>query len=196
MLPEYLIDFEYLRPDFKSQSDAERSKMLDALKKDLVRKIGGVDDPTEQECIDMIPFVFPLSSFSDTIEKSCNDYSKNRDNIYSSALTMPPKIPPKSKLFLMTEEAILNHAASSSLTKIMYLNLHGNCLRKVENLSKCVNLRVLILSFNELNTIENIEGLHKLTRLELGFNLIKRIANLNGKTNLKHLELNNNLLNR
>jgi hypothetical protein len=46
--------------------------MLDNLKKTLVRASGGVQDPTEQECVDMVPFLFPLSSFSDTMERSCN----------------------------------------------------------------------------------------------------------------------------
>ena len=195
-LPEYLIDFEYLRPEFKGESEAGRSKSLNLLKKELARKLGGVKDPTELECIDMIPFLFPLSSFSETIEKSCDNYSKTRDDLYSNALSMPPKIPPKSKLFLMTEEAIMNFASSPSLSKIMYLNLHGHCLRKIENLTSCVSLEVLILSFNELNKIENLSGLRSLQRLELGFNFIKRISGLTGLVKLKHIELNNNLLNR
>ena len=195
-LPEYLIDFEYLRPEFKGESEAERSNALNLMKKELVRKLGGVKDPTELECIDMIPFLFPLSSFSETIEKSCNNYSKTRDDLHSNALSMPPKIPPKSKLFLMTEEAILNFSTSTSLSKIMYLNLHGHCLRKMENLSSCSSLEVLIMSFNELNKIENLSSLKNLQRLELGFNFIKRVTGLEGLAKLKHVQLNNNLLNR
>jgi Leucine-rich repeat (LRR) protein len=76
------------------------------------------------------------------------------------------------------------------------LNLHGHCLRKIENLSPCKNLRVLVLSFNELSKIEGLSDLHRLQRLEIGFNLIKRISGLKNMTSLKRLEMNNNLLNR
>ena len=195
-LPEYLIDFEYLRPEFYGESEAERSNALNLMKKELVRKLGGVKDPTELECIDMIPFLFPLSSFTETIEKSCDNYSKARDDLYSKAISMSPKIPPKSKLFLMTEESITNFSSSTSLSKIMYLNLHGHCLRKIENLSSCSSLEVLIMSFNELNRIENLSSLKNLQRLELGFNFIKRITGLEGLSKLKNIQLNNNLLNR
>ena len=71
-LPEYLIDFEYLTHDNYRVDAKERAGMLDNLKKTLVRASGGVQDPTEQECVDMVPFLFPLSSFSDTMERSCN----------------------------------------------------------------------------------------------------------------------------
>ena len=107
--------------------------------------------------------MFPLKSFYETMEKSCSVYSQTRDELYSNALNMSPKIPQKSKLFLMTPDAILNLSGVVEFGRIVYLNLHGHCLRKVENLGECVNLKVLILSFNEIN---KMEGFGNLVRLE------------------------------
>lgn len=45
------------------------------------------------------------------------------------------------------------------LSAIKYLNLHSNCIRKIENLPGLYNLETLILSFNELSKIENVDSL-------------------------------------
>ena len=75
------------------------------------------------------------------------------------------------------------------------MNLYGCSIRQIDNLSECVNLKHLILSFNEIHKIEGLEDLLLLERLELGFNLIKR-EGLRGLENLKKVELNNNLIYR
>ena len=68
---------------------------------------------------------------------------------------LPPVLPPRSKLFLITEEIVLKAARTAVFANVLYLNLHGNNIRKLENLSACVNLRVLILSFNEIHKVCN-----------------------------------------
>lgn len=61
----------------------------------------------------------------------------------------------------------------NDLTKIVYLNLFNNKIKRITNLDILPNLATLILSFNE---IENIEGLNnnlQLKRLELNHNFIR-----------------------
>ncbi|GMI15843.1 hypothetical protein TrVE_jg5650 [Triparma verrucosa] len=196
-LPEYLIDFEYLKVDDTNYDPKQRQSTMEELKASLVNHPpGAVTTPSPQESIDMIPFLFPLSRFSDSLQKSSNAYASTRDSLYSTSLNLPPKIPQRSKLFLMTPEAISGETLGSCVTNLTYLNLHGHCLRKIENLEQCKFLKVLILSFNEISKIEGLASLKNLERLELGFNLIKRTTGLQNLKALKTLELNNNLLNR
>ena len=138
-----------------------RASEMEDLKKSLINRAAG--PPSPQESIDMVPFLFPLSSFCESLKKSSNVYASTRDTLYSTSLNLPPKIPQRSKLFLMTPEA-LSGESSGALRNLRYLNLHGHCLRKIENLEGCPNLVVLILSFNE---ISKIEGLCKCTRLSI-----------------------------
>jgi hypothetical protein len=121
--------------------------------------------------------------------------SPHEDNCMK-ALNMPPKLPECDKLFIITKEAVLQTAKCVQFFNVLCLNLHGNSLRKIENISACANLKVLILSFNEIHKIEGLSSLHNLERLELGFNLIKRVEGLRGLNALSVLELNNNLLYR
>ena len=54
-------------------------------------------------------------------------------------------------------------------TDLEQINLHGNCIRKIENLSgRLTKLSVLILCFNEIHKIEGLDDLPCLERLELG----------------------------
>ena len=52
----------------------------------------------------------------------------------------------------------MNICRENDLSKIIYLNLFNNKIRKIECLDSLVNLQTLILSFNE---IEEIEGMSK-----------------------------------
>ena len=71
------------------------------------------------------------------------------------------------------------------LANLVYLNLHGNSIRKIEHLEGCTNLRTLVLSFNEIHSIEGLDTLKYLERLEIGFNFIKRIEGLQNLSQLK-----------
>ncbi|GMH63034.1 hypothetical protein TL16_g03613 [Triparma laevis f. inornata] len=197
-LPEYLIDFEYLKVADTNYDPKVRQSSMEELKASLVGVApgAGASAPSPQESIDMIPFLFPLTRFTDSLKKSSNAYANTRDTLYSTSLNLPPKIPQRSKLFLMTPEAISGETLGSGVANLRYLNLHGHCLRKIENLEACKFLKVLILSFNEISKIEGLASLQNLERLELGFNLIKRTTGLQNLKGLKTLELNNNLLNR
>ena len=113
-----------------------------------------------------------------------------------AVLNMPPHLPPPEKLYEISDTILLRRARTDDLTGVVYLNLHGCHIRRIDGLASCVNLQHLILSFNEIHKLEGLDTLTKLERLELGFNLIKRVEGLRGLEALKKLELNNNLIYR
>ena len=65
----------------------------------------------------------------------------------SSALALPPHLPARPKLFVITREAILRQCRTQAFENVVYLNLHGCSIRKIEMLGLCLNLRVLVLTF-------------------------------------------------
>ena len=114
----------------------------------------------------------------------------------ASVLSLPPHLPSRPKLFVITPQSVLRQCRTTDFCNIVYLNLHGCSIRKIEIVDRCVNCRVLILTFNEIHKIEGLESMTRLERLELGFNLIKRVEGLRGLDRIEKLELNNNLLYR
>lgn len=91
---------------------------------------------------------------------------------------------------------LLTEMTCQSLSEITYLNLHGNCIKAIECLESCSNLKTLILSFNQLSEIDGLYNLRKLETLILSFNMIKRVEGLENNNKLKKLELSNNLIYR
>ena len=114
----------------------------------------------------------------------------------ASVLSLPPHLPSRPKLFVITPESVLKQCRTNEFCNIVYLNLHGCSIRKIEVVGRCVNCRVLVLTFNEIHKIEGLDDMERLERLELGFNLIKRVEGLRGLSKVEKLELNNNLLYR
>lgn len=91
-------------------------------------------------------------------------------------------------------EEIIKTVSNNDLSSITYLNLHGNCIKSIENLDKCINLRTLILSFNQLSEIDGLNCLCELETLILSFNMIKHIEGLEGCKHLKKLDISSNLI--
>ena len=114
----------------------------------------------------------------------------------ASVLSLPPHLPSRPKLFVISPASILKQCRTDDFCNIVYLNLHGCSIRKIEVVGRCVNCRVLVLTFNEIHKIEGLDNMERLERLELGFNLIKRVEGLRGLSRIEKLELNNNLLYR
>ena len=53
---------------------------------------------------------------------------------------MPPEIPMRSQIELITEDIIINISRERDLDRIIYLNLFNNKIKKIENLDNLVNL--------------------------------------------------------
>jgi protein phosphatase 1 regulatory subunit 7 len=88
---------------------------------------------------------------------------------------MPPEIPLRSQLDKMKLESIINISREKDLSKIVYLNLFNNKIKKIEGLQQLLNLETLILAFNEIDVIEGLECSSKLKKVDLGHNFIRNI---------------------
>lgn len=92
--------------------------------------------------------------------------------------SMPPEIPMRSQLDHIEENLLINICREKDLTKIIYLNLFNNKIKKIECLDGLVNLQTLILSFNEIEEIEGLQKNTQLEKLDLNHNFIRQINNL------------------
>ncbi len=79
-----------------------------------------------------------------------------------------------------------------NLSKLEFLNLNGNRINKIEEVSHLVNLKTLSLSINQLFKIEGLKGLKNLDKLWLDHNQISKIEGLTDLQNLKLLSLSYN----
>jgi len=189
VLPEYLVDLEYV----SRHSTAEREPST----AQLAELGNGLGAPmqSEAEAVDLANLTRPLLRFAQhcALASPADPY----DDVCTAALNMPPALRQRPKVYRITQELLQGvQQRATDFGTIERLNLHGNCIRKLEWLDALRRLRELILCFNEIHKIEGLDELRQLRRLELGFNLIKRIEGLRGPTNLEVLELNNNLIYR
>ncbi|KAJ6658013.1 hypothetical protein lerEdw1_001672 [Lerista edwardsae] len=77
-------------------------------------------------------------------------------------LSMEPSIKPKPKIICLDERTILAVAKANIYSQIMVLNLHGNRLSKLRDISKLTGLRKLIISFNEFTCLDDVYHLSTL----------------------------------
>jgi hypothetical protein len=189
-LPEYVVEFEYqLQKPVRMPTDAAKAKLLADI--GLENVAGHMRDKNGTEYGYLAR---PLASLC----ASCAASSSNEKcaEAAHAAINMPPILPARPKVFLVSEKIALEACRVPRAGSIVYLNLHGNNIRKIDGLATLSNLKTLILSFNEIQKIEGVEGLHTIERLDLGYNLIKRVDGLQVLPNLRVLQLNNNLLYR
>jgi hypothetical protein len=106
--------------------------------------------------------------------------------------SMPPEIPLRSQIDRLTRNHVVNISREQDLTKVIYLNLFNNKLRKIEGIKALVNLETLILAFNEIDMIEGLECNPNLRKLDLGHNFIRKIEHLDHTSQCIHLDLSHN----
>ncbi|XP_026921635.2 leucine-rich repeat-containing protein 9 isoform X5 [Acinonyx jubatus] len=76
----------------------------------------------------------------------------------------------------------------------MSLNLHGNSLSKLRDLSKLTGLRKLSISFNEFTCLDDVYHLYNLEYLDASHNHVITLEGFRGLMKLKHLDLSWNQL--
>ena len=86
------------------------------------------------------------------------------------------------------------------MKRIHTLNLHLSSeegkIRVIEHLDKCINLKLLNLSYNMISRIQGLESLTKLTELNLAENNIHRIEGIDHLQLLEKLNLSGNRITR
>lgn len=87
--------------------------------------------------------------------------------------SMPPEIPMRSQLDTITGDLISRVSRETDMSRIVYLNLFNNKIKKIVCMQTLPNLLTLILSFNEIEEIEGLNENTKLRKLDLNHNFIR-----------------------
>ncbi|XP_073751395.1 leucine-rich repeat-containing protein 9 isoform X3 [Callorhinus ursinus] len=109
-------------------------------------------------------------------------------------IKMDPRIKPRPKLTSLDDKTILSLAKTSIYSHIVSLNLHGNSLSKLRDLSKLTGLRKLNISFNEFTCLDDVYHLYNLEYLDASHNHVITLEGFRGLMKLKHLDLSWNQL--
>ncbi|XP_054953627.1 leucine-rich repeat-containing protein 9 isoform X2 [Pan paniscus] len=109
-------------------------------------------------------------------------------------IKMEPRIKARPKLTSLDDKTILSLAKTSIYSHIVSLNLHGNSLSKLRDLSKLTGLRKLNISFNEFTCLDDVYHLYNLEYLDASHNHVITLEGFRGLMKLKHLDLSWNQL--
>ncbi|ROL49635.1 Leucine-rich repeat-containing protein 9 [Anabarilius grahami] len=157
VMPEYLVDFEYVSQD------------------------------TTQLFLDS-----PSSSY--TSPADAPSVSRVELDLDEEALNVEPILNPHPKMLSLDEKSILTVARANILSQITVLNLHGNSLNKLPEISRLTALKHLTLSFNEFTHLDDISHMPNLEYLDVSFNHISSLDGLRGLGRLIELDLRWNQL--
>ncbi|XP_076841776.1 leucine-rich repeat-containing protein 9 isoform X2 [Brachyhypopomus gauderio] len=111
-------------------------------------------------------------------------------------LGLEPVLVPQPKLIALDELSILTMARANVLSQITVLNLHGNSLSKLKEISRLSALRHLTVSFNQLTQLDDISHLPRLESVDASFNRVSTLEGLRGLGRLRELDLRWNQLSR
>nr|XP_021516480.1 leucine-rich repeat-containing protein 9-like [Meriones unguiculatus] len=109
-------------------------------------------------------------------------------------LKMEPRIKPRSKLISLDDKTIISLAKTNIYSHIVNLNLHGNSLSRLRELSQLTGLRKLNISFNEFTCLDDVYHLYNLEYLDASHNHVITLEGFRGLMKLKHLDLSWNQL--
>uniref|UniRef100_A0A8C9XFC8 Leucine rich repeat containing 9 n=1 Tax=Sander lucioperca TaxID=283035 RepID=A0A8C9XFC8_SANLU len=109
-------------------------------------------------------------------------------------LNMEPVLKPQPKLLSLDDKILLNVARANVLSQITVLNLHGNSLSKIKEVSRLTGLRHLTISFNEFTHLDDISHMPNLEFLDASYNHLVTLEGLRRLGQLKQLDLRWNKL--
>ncbi|XP_047718223.1 leucine-rich repeat-containing protein 9 isoform X4 [Prionailurus viverrinus] len=149
-----------------------------------------------------ITMVKPHSLFSSFNNVILEESKKNSEGSLLSqdlqfddeVIKMDPRIKPRQKLINLDDKTILSLAKTNIYSHIVSLNLHGNSLSKLRDLSKLTGLRKLSISFNEFTCLDDVYHLYNLEYLDASHNHVITLEGFRGLMKLKHLDLSWNQL--
>uniref|UniRef100_A0A3Q0T553 Leucine rich repeat containing 9 n=1 Tax=Amphilophus citrinellus TaxID=61819 RepID=A0A3Q0T553_AMPCI len=127
-----------------------------------------------------VPLTYPTLS---------NDIALDKE-----VLIMEPVLKPQPRLLSLDDKILLSVARANILSQITVLNLHGNSLNKVKEISSLTVLRHLTISFNEFTQLDDISYMPNLEFLDASFNHLVTLEGLRGLGQLKQLDVRWNKL--
>ncbi|XP_013926947.1 PREDICTED: leucine-rich repeat-containing protein 9-like [Thamnophis sirtalis] len=111
-----------------------------------------------------------------------------------NVLSMEPIIKPKPKIICLDEKTVMAVSKVNTYSQIVVLNLHGNRLTKLRDISRLTGLRKLIISFNEFTCLDDVYHLPNLEYFDASHNHVITLEGIRGLTKLKYLDLSWNQL--
>uniref|UniRef100_A0A8D3DG26 Leucine rich repeat containing 9 n=1 Tax=Scophthalmus maximus TaxID=52904 RepID=A0A8D3DG26_SCOMX len=124
------------------------------------------------------------------------DDTSNNIILDKEVLNMEPVLKAQPKLLSLDDKILLNVASANVLSQITVLNLHGNSLNKMKEISCLTALRHLTISFNEFTRLDDISHMPNLEFLDVSFNRLVTLEGLRGLGHLKQLDVRWNSLSR
>ncbi|XP_068195211.1 leucine-rich repeat-containing protein 9 [Antennarius striatus] len=110
-------------------------------------------------------------------------------DIDMEVLNMEPVLKTQPKYLSINEEIMLNVAQANVLSQITVLNLHGNSLSKIKEISHLRALQHLTISFNEFTCLDDISHMPNLEFLDASFNQLVTLEGLRALGKLKELDV-------
>uniref|UniRef100_A0A8C2ZFG9 Leucine rich repeat containing 9 n=1 Tax=Cyclopterus lumpus TaxID=8103 RepID=A0A8C2ZFG9_CYCLU len=123
-----------------------------------------------------------------------DDTPSNNIILDREVLNMEPVLKPQPRLLSLDDKILLNVAKANVLSQITVLNLHGNSLSKLKEISRLTALRHLTISFNEFTHLDDISHMPNLEFLDASYNRLVTIEGLRRLGQLKQLDLRWNML--
>ncbi|XP_070836208.1 leucine-rich repeat-containing protein 9 isoform X2 [Chaetodon trifascialis] len=127
-------------------------------------------------------------------EQPAGDTPSNDIILDKEVLNMEPVLKPQPKLLSLDDKILLNVARANVLSQITVLNLHGNSLSKIKEISHLTALRHLTISFNEFTHLNDISHMPNLEFLDASFNHLVTLEGLRALGQLKQLDVRWNKL--
>ncbi|XP_072193456.1 leucine-rich repeat-containing protein 9 [Excalfactoria chinensis] len=109
-------------------------------------------------------------------------------------LNMEPTVEVRPKITCLDEEKILSVAKANIYSQLQVLNLHGNRLNKLKNISRFKALRKLIISFNDFTSLNDIYDLPNLEYFDASHNHVITLEGIEGLSKLQFFDLSWNQL--
>ncbi|XP_068436972.1 leucine-rich repeat-containing protein 9 isoform X2 [Clinocottus analis] len=123
-----------------------------------------------------------------------DDTPFNNISLDREVLNMEPVLKPQPRLRSLDDKILLNVARANVLSQITVLNLHGNSLSKIKEISRLTSLRHLTISFNEFTHLDDISHMPNLEFLDASYNRLVTLEGLRRLGQLKQLDLRWNQL--
>uniref|UniRef100_A0A8C3M464 Leucine rich repeat containing 9 n=1 Tax=Chrysolophus pictus TaxID=9089 RepID=A0A8C3M464_CHRPC len=109
-------------------------------------------------------------------------------------LNMEPSVEARPKITCLDEVKILSVAKADIYSQLQVLNLHGNRLKKLQNISRFKTLQKLIISFNDFASLNDIYDLPNLEYLDASHNHVITLEGIRGLSKLQFFDLSWNEL--
>ncbi|KAJ3612707.1 hypothetical protein NHX12_018965, partial [Muraenolepis orangiensis] len=116
------------------------------------------------------------------------------DPRFLDLLNMDPVLKPRPRLIGLDERTLLKAARANVISQITVLNLHGNSLSELKEISRLSGLRRLTISFNRVTCLDDISHMPNLEFVDASHNHIASLDGWKGLGGLKHLDVRWNKL--